>query len=85
MVVTANAHATDAAAEILQLGGNALDAAITAQWVLNLVEPQSSGLGGGGFLLHWDAGRKQISAWDGRETAPRATGVGKDQDALGAG
>jgi gamma-glutamyltranspeptidase/glutathione hydrolase len=75
MVVTANAHATDAAAEILQLGGNALDAAITAQWVLNLVEPQSSGLGGGGFLLHWDAGRKQISAWDGRETASRATGA----------
>lgn len=72
MAVTANVYATDAAAEILQLGGNALDAAIAAQWVLNLVEPQSSGIGGGGFMLHWDGGRRQVSAWDGRETAPRA-------------
>jgi len=72
MVVTANAYATDAAAEILQLGGNALDAAIAAQWVLNLVEPQSSGIGGGGFMLHWDAARRRVSAWDGRETAPRS-------------
>ena len=72
MAVTANSHATDAAAEILQLGGNALDAAIAAQWVLNLVEPQSSGMGGGGFMLHWDAGQRRVSAWDGRETAPRA-------------
>ena len=72
MVVTANVHATDAAAEILQLGGNALDAAIAAQWVLNLVEPQSSGIGGGGFMLHWDAMHRRVSAWDGRETAPRS-------------
>lgn len=71
MAVTANAYATDAAAEILQLGGNALDAAIAAQWVLNLVEPQSSGIGGGGFMLYWDATRRRVSAWDGRETAPR--------------
>ena len=72
MAVTANVYATDAAVEILQLGGNALDAAIAAQWVLNLVEPQSSGIGGGGFMLHWDARRRRVSAWDGRETAPRA-------------
>ncbi len=71
MAVTANPYATEAAVEVLQLGGNALDAAIAAQWVLNLVEPQSSGIGGGGFLIHWDAGRRRISAWDGRETAPR--------------
>ena len=71
MAVTANIYATDAAVEILQLGGNALDAAIAAQWVLNLVEPQSSGIGGGGFMLHWDAMRRRVSAWDGRETAPR--------------
>ena len=71
MAVTANPHATDAAVEILQLGGNALDAAIAAQWVLNLVEPQSSGIGGGGFLLHWNATSRELSAWDGRETAPR--------------
>ncbi|MDP2821601.1 MAG: gamma-glutamyltransferase [Sulfuritalea sp.] len=72
MAVTANVYATDAAVEILRLGGNALDAAIAAQWVLNLVEPQSSGIGGGGFLLHWDAMRRRVSAWDGRETAPRS-------------
>lgn len=71
MAVTANAYASDAAVEILELGGNALDAAIAAQWVLNLVEPQSSGIGGGGFMLHWDARRQRVSAWDGRETAPR--------------
>jgi gamma-glutamyltranspeptidase/glutathione hydrolase len=75
MAVTANAYATDAAVEILQLGGNALDAAIAAQWVLNLVEPQSSGIGGGGFLLHWDQEQRLVSAWDGRETAPRAAAV----------
>lgn len=72
MAVSANPHATDAALEILQLGGNALDAAIAAQWVLNVVEPQSSGIGGGAFLLHWDATTRRIHAWDGRETAPRA-------------
>jgi gamma-glutamyltranspeptidase/glutathione hydrolase len=71
MAVTANPHATEAAIEILQLGGNALDAAIAAQWVLNLVEPQSSGIGGGGFLLHWNATSRELNAWDGRETAPR--------------
>ncbi|MDP3514381.1 MAG: gamma-glutamyltransferase [Sulfuritalea sp.] len=71
MAVTANPYATDAALEILQLGGNALDAAVAAQWVLNLVEPQSSGIGGGGFLLHWDVRHQRVSAWDGRETAPR--------------
>ena len=71
MAVTASAYSTEAAAEILELGGNALDAAIAAQWVLNLVEPQSSGIGGGGFMLHWDATRREVAAWDGRETAPR--------------
>ncbi|MDP1732979.1 MAG: gamma-glutamyltransferase [Sulfuritalea sp.] len=72
MAVTANVYATAAASEILQLGGNALDAAIAAQWVLNLVEPQSSGIGGGGFLLHWDATQRLVSVWDGREIAPRS-------------
>lgn len=72
MAVTANAHATDAAVEILRTGGSAADAAIAAQLVLNLVEPQSSGLGGGGFLLHHDAARGELRAYDGRETAPAA-------------
>ena len=72
MAATANPHATAAALEIVRLGGNAVDAAIAAQWVLNLVEPQSSGIGGGGFLLYWDSARQRLSAWDGRETAPAA-------------
>lgn len=72
MVVTANAHASRAALEILDLGGSALDAAIAAQMVLGLTEPQSSGIGGGAFLLHFDAARDRVQAWDGRETAPGA-------------
>ena len=72
MAVTANPLATDAAVEILQTGGTAADAAIAAQLVLNLVEPQSSGLGGGGFLLYHDARENRLRAYDGRETAPAA-------------
>jgi len=72
MAVTANAHATDAAVEILKAGGSAIDAAIAAQMVLNLVEPQSSGIGGGGFLLYHDAAAQRLRAYDGRETAPAA-------------
>jgi len=72
MAVTANPLATDAAVEILRAGGTAADAAIAAQLVLNLVEPQSSGLGGGGFLLYHDARTNKLHAYDGRETAPAA-------------
>jgi gamma-glutamyltranspeptidase/glutathione hydrolase len=72
MAVTANPLATEAAVDILRLGGTAADAAITAQLVLNLVEPQSSGLGGGGFLLYHDARENRLRAYDGRETAPAA-------------
>lgn len=72
MAVTANFHATDAATEILAAGGSAIDAAIAAQLVLNLVEPQSSGIGGGGFLLYHDADKGTLRAYDGRETAPAA-------------
>ncbi len=72
MAVTANPLATDAAVEILRAGGTAADAAIAAQLVLNLVEPQSSGLGGGGFLLYHDAKENRLRAYDGRETAPAA-------------
>lgn len=70
MISTANRHATEAGRRILRAGGSAIDAAITAQMVLNLVEPQSSGIGGGGFLLHFNAGNGELAAYDGRETAP---------------
>src|SRR5690606_13414802 len=72
MVVSANPLATRAGCRVLQAGGSAVDAAIAAQMVLGLVEPQSSGLGGGGFMLHYDAWTRQVQAYDGRETAPAA-------------
>ncbi|MCI1192229.1 gamma-glutamyltransferase family protein [Calidifontimicrobium sp. SYSU G02091] len=73
VAVTAHPLATRTACQVLAGGGSAADAAIAAQWVLAVVEPQSSGLGGGGFLLHWDAARRAVTAWDGRETAPAAS------------
>ena len=69
-VVAAHPLAAQAGHEMLRAGGTAMDAAIAAQWVLAVVEPQSSGLGGGLFLMHWDGQRLQ--ALDGRETAPAA-------------
>nr|WP_010132069.1 gamma-glutamyltransferase [Microbulbifer agarilyticus] len=72
MAVTANPHASAAAEQILAKGGTAVDAAITAQLVLGLVEPQSSGIGGGAFMLSYRADDKQLSGYDGRETAPQA-------------
>lgn len=70
MIVTANPHATAAGLDVLRDGGSATDAAIAAVLVLNVVEPQSSGLGGGAFALSLDARSGRIVAWDGRETAP---------------
>lgn len=73
MAVTANDHASLAARSILQRGGTAVDAAIAAQLVLNLVEPQSSGIGGGSFMLVWRAATKELLAFDGREIAPQSS------------
>ncbi len=72
MIVTAHPAASDAGREILRAGGSAVDAAIAAQLVLNLVEPQSSGIGGGAFLVHWDATAKNVRTYDARERAPLA-------------
>ncbi len=72
MVSAANPYAAEAGREILRKGGSATDAAIAAVLVLGLVEPQSSGLGGGGFLVAWDAKAREMRTYDGRETAPMA-------------
>ena len=74
MIVTANPLATQAGYEMLQRGGSAADAAIAAQAVLGLVEPQSSGLGGGAFVLYYDAKAKELKSYDARETAPGLSG-----------
>ena len=72
MISAANPLAVRAGVEILKRGGSAMDAAIAVQMVLNVVEPQSSGIGGGAFLLYWDADTKELQTFDGRETAPAA-------------
>ena len=72
MVVAAEPAAAEAGREILRQGGSAVDAAIAAELVLGLVEPQSSGLGGGAFLVLWDAKTRAVKSFDGRETAPAA-------------
>ncbi|HAJ48350.1 MAG TPA: gamma-glutamyltransferase [Alphaproteobacteria bacterium] len=74
MIASSHPLATEAGAQVLKRGGSALDAAIAAQLVMGLVEPQSSGIGGGAFLLHWDAKVKKVESYDGRETAPLAAG-----------
>lgn len=81
MVSAANPLAVDAGYDILKQGGSAVDAAIAVQMVLGLVEPQSSGLGGGSLMLHFDG--KQLRALDGRETAPAAADERLFQDAGG--
>jgi len=70
MIVTANPLATKAGYMALKEGGSAIDAMVAAQMVLGLVEPQSSGLGGGAFLLYHDAHKNKLTTWDGRETTP---------------
>lgn len=81
MIATANPLATDAGYDILQQGGSAVDAAIAAQMMLGLTEPQSSGIGGGAFLLLYDG--TQVVAFDGRETAPAAATPERFLDAQG--
>jgi gamma-glutamyltranspeptidase/glutathione hydrolase len=70
MVAAAHPLAAEAGLDALRRGGGAVDAAVAVQAVLTLVEPQSSGIGGGALLLHWDAEDQTVSAFDGREAAP---------------
>jgi gamma-glutamyltranspeptidase/glutathione hydrolase len=81
MAAAANPLAAQAGLEILRAGGSAVDAAIAMQMVLGLVEPQSSGIGGGAFLLHWNGDR--VQSFDGRETAPAGTTESLFLDAQG--
>lgn len=73
MVAAADPRAVEAGLEIMRQGGNAIDAAIAVHAVLGLVEPQSSGIGGGGFMVYYDRARDEITVFDGRETAPAST------------
>ncbi|MCY7297003.1 gamma-glutamyltransferase [Alteromonas sp. a30] len=72
MVTAANPYASWAGKQVIERGGSAIDAAVAVQAMLTLVEPQSSGIGGGSFILYWDNKNKKLHTFDGRETAPEA-------------
>ncbi len=84
MIAAANPYAVEAGAEILRQGGTAADAMVAVQTVLGLVEPQSSGLGGGAFLVWFDAKTGEVTTLDARETAPLAATPRLFQDETGA-
>lgn len=77
MVAAAHPLAVEAGYEVLKRGGSAVDAAVAVQMVLGLVEPESSGIGGGAFMLHWSAKERKLRSYDGRETAPAAARPGR--------
>jgi gamma-glutamyltranspeptidase/glutathione hydrolase len=83
MVAAANPYAAEAGRQMLRQGGSAVDAAIATQMVLTLVEPESSGIGGGAFLMLYDPKTKSVKSFDGRETAPASATPGMFLDADG--
>ena len=83
MISAANPHASEAGRQMLRAGGSAVDAAIAAQLVLTLVEPESSGIGGGAFMMLYDPKSKTVTSFDGRETAPASATPGMFLDASG--
>ena len=83
MISAANPHAAQAGYDVLERGGNAIDAMVATQFMLGLVEPQSSGLGGGAFLVYYDAADGHLTTYDGRETAPMAARPTLFQDEAG--
>ncbi|TMH40851.1 MAG: gamma-glutamyltransferase [Betaproteobacteria bacterium] len=83
MVAAAHPLAAQAGYDVLARGGSAVDAAIAVQLVLGLVEPESSGIGGGAFLLHWSQREQRLRSYDGRETAPAAARRERFLDAQG--
>ena len=83
MVAAAHPLAAQAGYDVLARGGSAVDAAIAVQLVLGLVEPESSGIGGGAFLLHWSQREQRLRSYDGRETAPAAARRDRFLDAQG--
>lgn len=83
MIVAAHPLASQAGLDMLRKGGAAIDAGIATQMVLTLVEPQSSGIGGGAFILYWDAAQETLTSFDGRETAPAGATPELFLDAVG--
>jgi gamma-glutamyltranspeptidase / glutathione hydrolase len=83
MVESADPRAAAIGRDIMRAGGNAVDAAVAMAIALTILEPQSTGIGGGGFLVHWSAGDQKLVALDGRETAPAAARPDRFLDAAG--
>ena len=82
MIAAANPLAAEAGREMMREGGSAVDAAIATQLVLTLVEPESSGIGGGAFMMLYDPRTRQVLSYDGRETAPASATPGMFLDAM---
>jgi gamma-glutamyltranspeptidase / glutathione hydrolase len=83
MIAAANPHAAQAGLDIMHAGGSAVDAAIATQMVLGLVEPESSGIGGGAFMLVYNPATRHTTSFDGREMAPASATPGMFLDANG--